>query len=155
MMKKLLIIIVIGIFVAGCSKKNVQLEDDLTPRFDKAMDFFERDKFLRAKDEFDYIIITDPGSKIANESQYYKAESMFQMEEYDKASISFDRYVRFSPDYNKIEKARYRICECAIYSSNSYQREQSQTQYASLALARVYLGTKPNDPQPTLTTHDT
>ena len=40
MMKKLLIIIIIGIFVAGCGKKNVQLEDDLTPRFDKAMDFF-------------------------------------------------------------------------------------------------------------------
>ena len=60
-MKKLLIIIVIGIFVAGCSKKNVQLEDDLTPRFDKAMDFFERDKFLRGRDEFDFIIITEIG----------------------------------------------------------------------------------------------
>ena len=101
-MKKLLIIIVIGIFVAGCGKKNVQLEDDLTPRFDKAMDFFEREKFLRAKDEFDYIIITDPGSKIANESQYYMSESMFQMEEYDGASNGFDRYARFSPDYSKI-----------------------------------------------------
>jgi outer membrane protein assembly factor BamD len=55
---------------------------------------------------------------------------MFQMEEYDEASIAFDRYARFSPDYSKIEKARYRICECAIFSSNSYQREQSQTHYA-------------------------
>jgi len=128
MMKKILIII--GLIVAGCNNANVQLEDNLTPRFDKAMDLFERDKFLRAKDEFDYIIITDPGSIIANKSQYYKAESMFQMEEYDEASISFDRYVRFSPDYEKIEKARYRICECAIYSSNTYQREQSKTQYA-------------------------
>ena len=74
-MKKLLIIITLGIFVAGCGKKNVQLEEDLAPRFDKAMDSFERDKFLRAKDEFDYIILTDPGSKIANESQYYKKYS--------------------------------------------------------------------------------
>ena len=130
MMKKLLIIIIVGIFVAGCGKKNVQLEEDLTPRFDKAMEYFERDKFLRAKDEFDYIIMADPGSKIANESQYYKSESMFQMEEYDGASNGFDRYARFSPDYSKIEKARYRICECAIFSSNSYQREQSQTHYA-------------------------
>ena len=96
MMKKLLIII--GIFVVGCGKKNVQLEEDLTPRFDKAMEYFERDKFLRAKDEFDYIIMADPGSKIANESQYYKSESMFQMEEYDGASNGFDRYARFSPD---------------------------------------------------------
>ena len=79
MMKKLLIIIIIGIFVAGCGKNNVQLEEDLTPRFDKAMEYFERDKFLRAKDEFDYIIMADPGSKIANGSQYYKSESMLQM----------------------------------------------------------------------------
>ena len=45
MIKKLLVIIIVGMFVDGCGKKNVQLEDDLTPRFDKAMDFFERDKF--------------------------------------------------------------------------------------------------------------
>ena len=130
MMKKLTTIIIIGMFIAGCGRKEVLLEEDLIPRFDKAMEYFERGKFLRAKDEFDYIIMADPGSKIANESQYYKSESMFQMEEYDGASNGFDRYARFSPDYSKIEKARYRICECAIFSSNSYQREQSQTHYA-------------------------
>ena len=43
MMKKLLIIIIVGIFVAGCGKKNVQLEEDLTPRFDKAMEYFDRE----------------------------------------------------------------------------------------------------------------
>ena len=114
----------------GCGKKNVHLEEDLSPRFEKAMGYFDKGKYSRAKDEFDYIIMADPGSKIANESQYYMAESMFQIEEYDEASIAFDRYVRFSPDYSKIEKARYRICECAINLSNSYQREQSQTHMA-------------------------
>ena len=118
------------ILLAGCSKKDVHLEEDLSPRFEKAMGYFDKDKFARAKEEFDYIIMADPGSKIANESQYYMAESMFQIEEYDEASIAFDRYVRFSPDYSKIEKARYRICECAINLSNSYQREQSQTHRA-------------------------
>ena len=118
------------ILLAGCSKKDVHLEEDLSPRFEKAMGYFDKGKYSRAKDEFDYIIMADPGSKIANESQYYMAESMFQIQEYDEASIAFDRYVRFSPDYSKIEKARYRICECAINLSNSYQREQSQTHRA-------------------------
>ena len=116
--------------LAGCGKKDVHLEEDLSPRFEKAMGYFDKGKYSRAKDEFDYIIMADPGSKIANESQYYMAESMFQIEEYDEASIAFDHYVRFSPDYSKIEKARYRICECAINFSNSYQREQSQTHRA-------------------------
>ena len=118
------------ILLVGCSKKDVQLEEDLSPRYEKALKYFDKGKYSRAKDEFDYIIMADPGSKIANESQYYMAESMFQIEEYDEASIAFDRYVRFSPDYSKIEKARYRICECAINLSNSYQREQSQTHRA-------------------------
>ena len=118
------------ILLAGCGKKDVHLEEDLSPKFEKAMGYFDKGKYSRAKDEFDYIIMADPGSKISNESQYYMAESMFQIEEYDEASIAFDRYVRFSPDYSKIEKARYRICECAINLSNSYQREQSQTHRA-------------------------
>ena len=115
------------VLLVCCSKKNVHVEEDLSPRFEKAMGYFDRGKFPRARDEFDYIIMTDPGSKIANESQYYMAEALFQMKEYSEASISFDRYVRFSPDYTKIEKSRYRICECAILSSNTYQREQSET----------------------------
>ena len=65
--------------------------------------------------------MTDPGSKIANESQFYMAESMFQLKEYAEASTAFERYVRFSPDDSKIEQARYRICECAINSSNAFQ----------------------------------
>ena len=118
------------VLITCCAKKDVHLEEDLSPRFEKAMGYFDKGKYTRSKDEFDYIIMANPGSKIANESQYYMAESMFQIEEYDEASIAFDRYVRFSPDYSKIEKARYRICECAINLSNSYQREQSQTHRA-------------------------
>ena len=118
------------VLLAGCGKKDVHLEEDLSPRFEKAMGYFDKGKYSRAKDEFDYIIMADPGSKIANESQYYLGESMFQLKEYAEATIAFDRYVRFSPDYIKIEESRYRICECAINSSNSYQREQSQTHRA-------------------------
>ncbi len=129
MIKKIAFIL-IAVFLVCCSKKNVHVEEDLSPRFEKAMGYFDKGKYSRAKDEFDYIIMADPGSKIANESQYYMAESMFQIEEYDEASIAFDRYVRFSPDYIKIEQSRYRICECAINLSNSYQREQSQTHRA-------------------------
>ena len=112
------------VLLLGCGKKNAHLEEDLYPRFEKALKYFNKTKYSRAKDDFDYIIMADPGSKIANESQYYMAESMFQMEEYNEASIAFDRYVRFSPNYSMIEKVRYRICECAINLSNSYQREQ-------------------------------
>ena len=125
-----IISIVLFVILIGCAKKEIHIEEDLSPQFKKAMRYFDKEKYSRAKDEFDYIIMTDPGSKLANQSLYYMAESMFQMEEYSEASTVFDRYVRFSPDYSKIETARYRICECAINSSNPFQRDQSQTHKA-------------------------
>ena len=124
-------LIISSIFVlGGCTGKNVNMEEDLTPKFNKAMKFFNKEKYHRARDEFNYIIMTDPGSKLASESQYYKGESLFQIKEYGEAGITFDRYIRFTNDLEKIEKSRYRICECSIYSTNSYQRDQKQSKRA-------------------------
>ena len=57
-----MILFLAAFFWVCCSKKNVHVEEDLSPRFDKAMEYFDRGKYPRAKDEFDYIIMTDPGS---------------------------------------------------------------------------------------------
>ena len=131
-MQRYLLFLILGTFfiLIGCTRKYVEIEEDLTPNFKKAMKFFDKGKYSRAKDEFDYIIMTDSGSKLANESQHYKGEALFQMKEYDEAWVTFDRYVRFSNDVSKIEKSRYRICECTIYLTNSFQRDQKQTKRA-------------------------
>ncbi len=60
MMRKKITFILIVVFLVCCGKKNVHVEEDLSPRFDKAMEYFDRGKYPRAKDEFDYIIMTDP-----------------------------------------------------------------------------------------------
>ena len=130
MTSKYFIFIVVTSLLVNCGSKSIHIEEDLTPNFNKAMKFFNRGKYPQAKEEFNYIIMTDPGSKLANESQYYKGESLFQMKEYNEAWITFERYARFTNDINKIEKSRYRICECAIYETNSYQRDQKQTMRA-------------------------
>lgn len=129
-MKRTILVITLSLFILGCGGKNIHPEEDLNPQFEKAMQYFDKEKFGRAKDEFDYIIMTDPGSKLASRSQFYKGESLFHIEEYGDASAVFDRFVRFSNDLDKIETARYRICQCAMRSTNTYQRDQSQTHRA-------------------------
>ena len=114
------------------------MQDDLSQQFSKAMIFFDKEKYVQAKEEFDFIIMIDPGSQIANESQFYKAESHFQMKEYDEAWKAFDRFVRFTNDIKKIEKARYRLCECAIFSSNKYPRDQKDT-YRALDQLQMFI----------------
>ena len=131
-MQRYFLYIVISMFLVifGCAAKNIQIEQDLMPNYNKALKFFNLDKYVRAKDSFEFIIMTDPGSILANKSQYYKAESLFLMKEYDEAWTTFDRYIRFADDIEKIEKSRFRICECAIGSTNAYQRDQKQTKRA-------------------------
>ncbi len=122
--------ILLILFFINCGNKSVNVNPDFSSNFEKAVKFFNKGKFSRARDEFDHIIISDAGSKWANESQFYKGECLFEIKEYDEAWVAYDRYVRFSNDFIKIEKSRYRICECAILSSNSYQRDQKQTKRA-------------------------
>ena len=106
MTSKHFIFIIIAAMLVNCGSKSVHLEEDLTPNFNKAMKFFDKGKYARAKDEFDYIIMTDPGSKLANESQHYKAEALFQMKEYDEAWITFDHYTRSANDFAKIVRQK-------------------------------------------------
>ena len=128
-MKKITLFIFILSFIT-CSNKKINVESDFSNNFQKAINYFEKKKYSRARDEFDYIIKSDSGSKLANEAQFYKGECLFEIKEYDEAWSSYDRYIRFSNDLIKIEKSRYRICECAILSSNSYQRDQEKTKQA-------------------------
>ena len=114
----------------GCITKDVFVEQDLTLKFEKAMKYYNKGKYNKARDEFNGILVLDNGSRLASQSQYYMAESMFELKEYDEAAISFDKYIRFSNDNQKIEVSRYRICQCSINSLNSYQRDQSQAQIA-------------------------
>ena len=131
------IYILLIIFTFGCLHQGANVQEDLTLRFDKAIKYYNKGKFSRAKDEFDYIIMVDSGSKLANDAEYFMAESMFQLEEYLEAANQFERYIRFATsDHVRIEKARYRICECAINASNSYQRDQSKT---NIALSKLQL----------------
>ena len=123
----LLLIISISAILFNCAGRKIDLEEELSINFNKALKFFNNGKYVRAKDEFQYIIMTDPGSKIANESQYYKAEALFFMKEYEDSWDAFDQYIRFTNDIEKVEKSRFRICECAIASTNIYQRDQKQT----------------------------
>ena len=47
---------IITFIIVNCGNKSVHIEEDLTPTFNKAMKYFEKGKFSRARDEFDYII---------------------------------------------------------------------------------------------------
>ena len=119
-------IITLIIFL-GCSATKMSFIDELQLKFDKGEQFYNSGKYTRAKDELQSVIMNNPGSQMALDTQYLLGESHFKLKEYEDAALEFDRFARFSQNYERTELARFRICECAINMSNSFQKDQTNT----------------------------
>jgi outer membrane protein assembly factor BamD len=101
--------------------------EELQQKFDKGKQFYEAEKYTRAKDNLQFVVMNNPGSQMALDAQYLLGESHFKLKEYEDAALEFDRFARFSQSYDKTKLARFRICECAINMSNSFQKDQTNT----------------------------
>ena len=133
------IYILLSILFFSCFNSNI---DDISQRYKKGIELFEKGKYVRSREHFEYIVMNDPGTSIAVESQYYLSESLFNSENYYDASNEYVKYIRWSDDINKIEESRYRMCECAILSSKKYQNDQIETKEA-LALLQDFIDDYP------------
>jgi|GEM_PF-112323 outer membrane protein assembly factor BamD len=125
--KKLLSNISMALLIVACGNSDVDFDEDLAERFEKGMQHYEAEKFKKAKEEFDFIVMNNPGSRLAVDSQYYLAESLFKTKKYIEATVAYEQYIRYSNDLEKIELSRYRICECVIKTSMIYQKDQKST----------------------------
>tara|TARA_B100000315_G_C14595987_1_gene599348 strand:+ start:5345 stop:6118 length:774 start_codon:yes stop_codon:yes gene_type:complete len=125
-----LIILIIGLF--GCSGSNVDLTvDDILERYEKGLKYFEKKKFFRAQEEFEYVLLRGRHTDKADDAQYYLAESYFFNKEYLTAIVEYDRLIRMmGTQTNYLELSRYRICQCYAEESPKYYHDQSHTDKA-------------------------
>ncbi len=141
-MKKTLIIWIV-LILTGCGSKQVSFEDDLNIRFAKAIAYFEKGKYTRANEEFQFIVMNNPGSSRAIESHFYLGESYFKLKSYSEAMVEFDRFARDSQDIQKVEDARFKICECAVNLSHGFEKDQTST-HAALDKLQYFIEDYPN-----------
>ncbi len=125
-MKKLILTCGLLILI-GCGSKHISIEDDLALRFNKGVSFFEKGKYTRANEEFQFIVMNNLGSAKALESHYYLGESMFQLKLYAEAMVEYDRFARLSQNPEKIENARFKICKCAFELSLGFEKDQTSS----------------------------
>jgi len=115
------------ILLVACSHTKTGIDDDLSSRFEKGIAYFNNKQYKKSQQEFDYIVMNNPGSRLAVDAQYYLSESLFNSKKYIEASVAYENYIRYSNDIEKIEASRFRICECAIETSMDYQKDQQST----------------------------
>ena len=82
-MNRYLYILLIASIFTGCSQRtNSPLKEDIQIRFEDGKTFFEKEKYLRAKEEFKFVVMNNPGSGIALDARYFLGDIHFQLEEY-------------------------------------------------------------------------
>ena len=118
---------ILFLLLFACTSTKLSFEDQLNQKFEKGVELFDKQKYSRAKDELEFIITNNPGSKMALTSQYLLGESYYMLKEFESAAFEFDKFARFSQEYDKVESARFRICQCAVNMSNSFQKDQKST----------------------------
>ena len=91
------------IILFSCAPKKSQIDfadiqNELNKKFAHGKKLFDKKKYARAKDDFDYIILNDRGSEMGKEARYYQAESLFKLKQYSDAISSYERFLQYSDD---------------------------------------------------------
>ena len=128
--------------ILNCSGKSLNV-DNSESKFKDAIELFNNEKYTKARDAFESIIISNPGTYSAIESLYYLAESLFKLENYHEASSIYSEYITMSEDSQLIDYSRFLICKCRYLLSADYTKDQDETKY-TIEIIQNYLDENPN-----------
>tara|TARA_Y100000590_G_C15691637_1_gene1003595 strand:+ start:63 stop:839 length:777 start_codon:yes stop_codon:yes gene_type:complete len=136
------IYIIISFLILNCAGKSFTSISSESS-FKEAMILFNKEKYSKARDAFEEIIYSDPGSYSAIESLYYLAESLFNLESYQEASSVYNEYMSLSQNYELVNRANFLISKCRFLSSADYTKDQQETKY-TIEVIQNYLDENPN-----------
>lgn len=126
-MNKIIYYFCLMFFLSCATNKSVEL--DLKTKLDEAKELFDEGKYSKAKDQFEYIIYNNPGSSVALNAQYYFAESLYMLENYDQASKEYDKFNMLSQNSELIARSKFLICKCLYMLSSDSNKDQNQTTF--------------------------
>ena len=124
---KYFIIFIVFIFftISFCEKK--RKVENWEEVFNKAKYLFDKEKYSRSKDKFNYLISENPGTTYSLDAHYYLAKCLMRLKNFDEAIVEFEQYIRLSSKYDLIEESRYNICKCYYHLTLNFERDQSKT----------------------------
>ncbi|MFQ6676634.1 MAG: outer membrane protein assembly factor BamD [Fidelibacterota bacterium] len=112
----------------SCAGTRVDEEvDDLAARFDRGMELYNKEKYYRAREIFEDVLIRGRHTDLGDDAQFYLAQSYFYNKEYLMAINEYDRLVRQMGYSPYVEESRFRICESYARLSPKYYHDQAYT----------------------------
>jgi len=116
--------------IVGCSST---LPDDslsLVEHLKIGMDYLDEEKYVKAQDEFKFVLSRGTGTDYGDDAQFFLAEAYFLNDQFLLSITEYENLTRkmaFSPFF---EKSRFRICEAYRIESPDYYNDQSYTEKA-------------------------
>ena len=121
----------LGSSVQFCASQKDELEAaDIAETFQRGMDYYEKDNFIKAEEIFTFIIYNDPGGVFADDAQFYLAETYFARDDLLVAISEYDRLIRRMKNSNLVEDAFWRKTEAYCELSPDYRLEKEMTDKA-------------------------
>ena len=125
---KILLLLLSVLIFQACSPPGSKDEViNLRKQFEEGMILFEKGKYYRAQEEFDFVLRRGKYSEFADSAQFYLAESYFLNKEYIEAITEYDNLVRYKTYSPFVEPSRFRICQAYERKSPKYYLDQDYT----------------------------
>ncbi|MDR1654024.1 MAG: outer membrane protein assembly factor BamD [Prevotellaceae bacterium] len=147
MNKKIFFTIIVALIfcVSGCSEYQKLLKsDDNELKFNKAMEYFNKKKYVQSQTLLDEVKSYYKGSERSQEVLYYLGRSFYGQKDYTSASGYFQTYMRTYPKGNYAPEVKFLIAKSYYLDSPDAKLDQAITNDGIVAL-QDYIDMYPQD----------
>ena len=113
--------------LASCSFQKDTSEMTAEEHLKYSLELYHDEDLFEAENEFRTMTLRYSGQPVADDAQFYLAETYFQKEEYLIASSEYTRLVRSMPNSPYVEEASFKIPLCYQYLSPRPEVDQTYT----------------------------
>ena len=130
------------VFFSCSNYQKIQKSQDFSYKYEKALEYYEREDYYRAMNLFDQVIPFYRGSAEAEDIAYKYAYGYYNQKQYIMASYYFDRFAKTYPRSERAEECMFMTAYCKYLDSPKFKLDQTSTVEAISAL-QLFLNAYP------------
>lgn len=126
-----LIISILALLTISCSEyQKISKSQDFKFKYEKALEYYEREDYFRALSLFDQVIPFYRGTEEAEDIAYKYSYAYYNQKEYIMASYYFDRFAKTYPRSERAEECMFMSAYCKYEESPNFKLDQTSTREA-------------------------
>lgn len=131
------------ILLAGCAGRATIMPMEAADEFERAMNYFEQEKYQKAVESFERILFYHPTSEYVDDAQYWLGRAYYSKKDYDQAINEFDYLIKNFSTSSLIELAYLYRAKAYHEKAPSYDRDPTEINNA-IELFDMFLTRFPN-----------